>query len=58
LPQVLYIQPWQPQIAKVPPPPERRSQLLQPLTPCDSGLPLTAFEQQVWHCPPATEPNR
>lgn len=50
LPQVLYIQPWKPQTPAIPATPERRSQLQQPLTPCESGQPLTDFQQQLWDC--------
>jgi hypothetical protein len=56
LPQVLYIIPWQEQLAGMPAPPTMKNPIQQPLTPCDIGQKLSNYQAELWNCPPKKTP--
>ena len=51
LPQVLYITPWKEQMPAMPATPIMKEPLLRPLTPCDTGQPMTIYQVKLWNCP-------
>ncbi len=53
LPQVLYITPWKEQMPAMPATPVMKEPILSPLTPCDTGQPMTDYQVKLWSCPSA-----